>query len=369
MIGGIPLNRVHELNYEPGEVRLNVVQSRALAMLPKEPSESYLEKIEKGKMELQKLRDNPDDIMNMNEKKYEAERKILQDEQDSAAKMKQQQQDLALAQNKAKREKTEQGRKQKQLALNNAKREKDEKQRLALEKAKEVKTTSKTKSGGISAAIDESSFSGAAPVLIAAVGLGIAGVVASEDTPEDTKLTEANLSPKIEPPDLGPVNAANSTSSVDIENEYALASTQQEKEVVDETSINGERGSDEAKDVNVGTKRSATMDIVSATMDIVSSDSKDHETPDKTTVETNIDESINTKIASDSASNSAMREQSAMPTPPASKISPALKNDGLSPANDREDEYNDGADAWLQMLQDVIVEVKEDEVVGDDVNR
>ena len=77
MIGGIPLNRVHELNYEPGEVRLNVVQSRALAMLPKEPSESYLEKIEKGKMELQKLRDNPDDIMNMNEKKYELKQVAL----------------------------------------------------------------------------------------------------------------------------------------------------------------------------------------------------------------------------------------------------------------------------------------------------
>mmetsp|Transcript_8462 Transcript_8462/g.12487 ORF Transcript_8462/g.12487 Transcript_8462/m.12487 type:complete len:289 (-) Transcript_8462:78-944(-) len=58
LIAGIPLNRVHELNFEPGQIRYDITRESVLKSMPDEPSPLYLEKLARGQNELQRLRDD-----------------------------------------------------------------------------------------------------------------------------------------------------------------------------------------------------------------------------------------------------------------------------------------------------------------------
>ena len=60
LIAGIPLNRVHELDYEPGEARLNITMATTLALLEERQQsqdfrERYQARIDAGRVELQRL--------------------------------------------------------------------------------------------------------------------------------------------------------------------------------------------------------------------------------------------------------------------------------------------------------------------------
>ena len=57
LIAGIPLNRVHELEYKPGEIRYDVTRDAVLASMPSEKSADYLVKISRGKETLKELRE------------------------------------------------------------------------------------------------------------------------------------------------------------------------------------------------------------------------------------------------------------------------------------------------------------------------
>uniref|UniRef100_A0A7S1BT06 Uncharacterized protein n=1 Tax=Corethron hystrix TaxID=216773 RepID=A0A7S1BT06_9STRA len=59
LIGGLPLNRVHELELRPGEIRTNVTPASARALLPPEPPEEVLATIRRGRRELERLRKDP----------------------------------------------------------------------------------------------------------------------------------------------------------------------------------------------------------------------------------------------------------------------------------------------------------------------
>jgi hypothetical protein len=86
LIGGVPLNRVHELEYEPGEVRLNVNYETSKMYIEKEPSEEYRTALETGRTQLQSLRNNPDQLLNIKDQKFEEE---LRAEEARKAKMEQ----------------------------------------------------------------------------------------------------------------------------------------------------------------------------------------------------------------------------------------------------------------------------------------
>jgi len=131
MIGGIPLNRVHELYFEPGEIRFNITQSRALSMLPAEPLPTYQEKIEKGKEQLSRLRENSDSVMNVNERRYEEERKSLQADEDAKAKAREEARLMALAQEKEKRLKAKEERER--LMKENKEKDEQRKAKVAIE--------------------------------------------------------------------------------------------------------------------------------------------------------------------------------------------------------------------------------------------
>jgi len=73
LIGGIPLERVHELEYKPGEIRLNVNYGNARDQIKSESSEEYIKQVEKGREQLKQLRENPDDILDVRDKEFEKE--------------------------------------------------------------------------------------------------------------------------------------------------------------------------------------------------------------------------------------------------------------------------------------------------------
>ena len=74
-MGGIPLNRVHEFEYRPGEVRLDINYNTAHALLESKPSDEYLAAIERGQSKLKKLLDNPDESLNVRDRQYAEELK------------------------------------------------------------------------------------------------------------------------------------------------------------------------------------------------------------------------------------------------------------------------------------------------------
>jgi hypothetical protein len=73
LIAGIPLNRVHEISFQPGELRMDVKYNSVRALLPSTPTASYLEKIERGNTQLQVLRANPEALVNEKDRMYEQE--------------------------------------------------------------------------------------------------------------------------------------------------------------------------------------------------------------------------------------------------------------------------------------------------------
>ncbi len=76
LIGGIPLNRVHELQFRPGEVRCRVTYEAVKEMASRSPPSTYYDAIERGRVELKRLRENPDKPRNVKDLKYEVEREI-----------------------------------------------------------------------------------------------------------------------------------------------------------------------------------------------------------------------------------------------------------------------------------------------------
>ena len=76
MIAGIPLNRVHQLEYHPGEVRLNVTKESVLEYLKNDDRKAeYDNVIAAGRKELKRLRAmKADDLISVKDQKLEKDR-------------------------------------------------------------------------------------------------------------------------------------------------------------------------------------------------------------------------------------------------------------------------------------------------------
>ena len=72
LIAGIPLSRVHELEYRQGEVRTDITYDSVRAMLPEKPSEEYQQKIQLGRQELKRLRSQKN-VISVKDQRYEQE--------------------------------------------------------------------------------------------------------------------------------------------------------------------------------------------------------------------------------------------------------------------------------------------------------
>ena len=49
LIAGIPLNRVHEFNFDPGEIRYNITMSKVLDSIPAEKNWRFTAAIDRGR--------------------------------------------------------------------------------------------------------------------------------------------------------------------------------------------------------------------------------------------------------------------------------------------------------------------------------
>ena len=76
LIGGIPFYRVHEFNFESGEIRCNVDYQSVTSMASRLPSQTYSDIIKRGQLKLHFLRQNPDVITNVKDLKYDEEERI-----------------------------------------------------------------------------------------------------------------------------------------------------------------------------------------------------------------------------------------------------------------------------------------------------
>ena len=94
LIGGIPLNRVHEFEYKSGEVGLNINYESAHALVESKPSDEYTEAIIRGREKLKKLLDNPDDVLNVRDQQYAEEWRQGEELKAETAKQAQAQKDL-----------------------------------------------------------------------------------------------------------------------------------------------------------------------------------------------------------------------------------------------------------------------------------
>jgi hypothetical protein len=75
MIAGVPYNRAHELEYQPGEIRLNVTIDTTLAILKNKNREEYKSAITTGRKELKWLREmNPDEVISVKDQQLENDR-------------------------------------------------------------------------------------------------------------------------------------------------------------------------------------------------------------------------------------------------------------------------------------------------------
>jgi hypothetical protein len=93
LIGGIPLNRVHELEYSSGEVRFDINYDSAHSYLSQQPSEEYVQAIARGRSQLKSLRENPEEVQNVRDLEYskqlrrEEEKKVQEAREEAKRKL------------------------------------------------------------------------------------------------------------------------------------------------------------------------------------------------------------------------------------------------------------------------------------------
>jgi broad specificity phosphatase PhoE len=86
MIAGIPYNRVHELEYHPGEIRFDVTMESTLKLWKQKQfveGEAYNEILKQGRLALKELRathDSGGTVTNLKDKRIEEERIIIENE-------------------------------------------------------------------------------------------------------------------------------------------------------------------------------------------------------------------------------------------------------------------------------------------------
>ena len=207
LIGGIPLNRVHEFNYRSGEVRLNVNYESTHAYLLSQPPEDYKEAISRGREKLISLRENPGEL-NYRDQQYaeqlrkdEEKREMLRIEQEKkelkmaeaqelrkkeeqeAKERKQEKKELKMAEAQELRKKEEQEAKERKLALE------QQKKKLELEK-KETKLDSSSRSAELkSSSMDSNMVAVGGLAAISAVGASAMFGEEKENLDEDILTT------------------------------------------------------------------------------------------------------------------------------------------------------------------------------------
>lgn len=139
LIGGIPLNRVHEFQYGPGEIRIDINYNSMEALASQPPSQTYLDTIARGRVELKQLRENPDLLRNVKDLEYEKEK--AQENQKNEAKrqeaLSEKQREEEMRKEEVKAKELERQRKRKEIEQE---KKKQEAKQNEVAKAKELES-------------------------------------------------------------------------------------------------------------------------------------------------------------------------------------------------------------------------------------
>ena len=191
LMGGIPLNRVHELEYGPGEVRLNVGYDTASSYMNKEPSSDYIETLQRGKEMLTELRENENDIVNVRDAQYAEDLRL---EEERKSRLDKEAEDKRL---KLKLEQEERQRKMKERE-EVIKKEREEMQR----QAKEKRQSEMQKDGTSVDSYKVTDAESTAMIGVATIGAVLASslLIKDESTVEGKNVTEL-IKPDLEVPE------------------------------------------------------------------------------------------------------------------------------------------------------------------------
>uniref|UniRef100_A0A7S2UCM5 Uncharacterized protein n=1 Tax=Attheya septentrionalis TaxID=420275 RepID=A0A7S2UCM5_9STRA len=208
LIGGIPLNRVHELNMEAGETRFNVTMQRALndfLVTDTKTTTHYKETLERGRQTLKELRNDPDSIVNVKDQQYEVER--IEDEE--TQRKKEEIETGRLAEEQAKREQTQ------KLA-------EDQKQQREKEKAAATANIPQGSSSG-------NAFDVAIPSLLASVGVVGAALAAmgGSNNKNETSIDTLPEMPESKEPNIPLENMTSRLSIPDVDSDLIENNTRE----------------------------------------------------------------------------------------------------------------------------------------------
>ena len=216
LIGGIPLNRVHEFNYRSGEVRLDVNYESTHAYLLSQPPEDYKEAISRGREKLISLRENPGEL-NYRDQQY-AEQLRKDEEEREMLRIEQEKKELEMAEAQELRKKEEQEAKERKLALE------QQKKKLELEK-KETKLDSSSRSVQLeSSSMDSNMVAIGGLAAISAVGASAMFGEEKENLDEDI-LTTTPLTLSENVTEAHPSTLEKTESSIEHSNESASGDT------------------------------------------------------------------------------------------------------------------------------------------------
>ncbi len=123
LIAGLPLNRVHELNFQSGEIR-QIDYNSVNAMASRKITPYYQDTIERGRQELVNLRKNPDAIRNVKDLQFEQELE--------------EQRSLEEAQRKERQEQAEQNELDRRRKLEEERRLKSEQQKERIKRRQQL---------------------------------------------------------------------------------------------------------------------------------------------------------------------------------------------------------------------------------------
>ena len=409
MIAGIPFNRVHELEYAPGEIRLNVTMASTLKLFESTNLEGYNEKIESGKVELERLRDlPPEEMVSAKDIKIERDRQLMETQlkEQKEAQFAQQQQDERVREERAaqleaeKEQRRRREQEQKEARQRQLQEERDEKQRRIEEQQQErarrqqqqKEKLQQVSKGGTQQGQQQNSVQDSQPrstfwdtVVYSGAGLGAVGAAVlfgggEQDGDRDTLLstnttttvasTEIALSDAVE---LGAPAPANEPSVIG----QAAATTEEEENEDSDESVVGEPNKTEAnakendmdnenQEHNVKTMVDEKADKTVDTKDAVKEGEMDEEDivpqvsvpepePVSVVVDDNLDAFWEEQQIQVNGDGAATLQQE---VDPKERVRQAM-DDYLN--------QDDGADAWLQSLSDLLLE--DDDTTNDITNR
>jgi len=336
MMAGIDLNRVHELEFEPSEIRLNVTMESTLALLHRQEEEQskkekYNKLLQQGREELVTLRNyEENEIVNVKDQRLEQDRLEVEAQQQQLQEAKKQREEMLKQEQRDRTKQIEEERQRKRDALTEERKQKQQYDRS---------------SNGVVVQENNNDSSSSSPstmsVVVGSVGALGAGALSLAKSGDDEDDNVKSISS----------NSINKNTTT-----TAAAALVKNETVVDAAAIDSTTTNDDEDMVVIMADTTTTNSNVSATTIVNDNDDKAAGTT------TNQITTTTTTIPLPSSSINLLEDVSSRLDPIATTTpSTTSDNDGTTRLTTKQAMQNyldqdDGGAAWLQSLNEIIEE-------------